>query len=73
MHVGSSETLLHALENEDVATALDLALSTLPSTHWDIEALLGAAFKPSQNRQPVGPDVLRVVAEANAADNSYPD
>ncbi|WP_406470744.1 hypothetical protein OH738_34120 [Streptomyces hirsutus] len=73
LHVGSTESLLHALENEDVATALDLALSTLPSTHWAIEATLGVAFKPSQNRQPVGPAVLRVVAEANAADNAYLD
>ncbi|MFD6658569.1 NACHT domain-containing protein [Streptomyces parvus] len=73
LRVGAAEPLLRALDNEDVATSLDLALGTLPSTHWTVEAMLGAAFKPSQNRRPVGPDILRFVAEANAADNSYPD
>jgi hypothetical protein len=67
------EPLVQALRNEDVATTLDLALGTLPSTHWAIEATLGATFKPSQNRQPVGPALLLGVAEDNSTDNSYVD
>lgn len=73
LHSGSPESLLRALENEDIATSLDLALTTLPSTHWAIEAMLGATFTPSQNRQPVGPALLRAVAEDNTTDSSDPD
>jgi hypothetical protein len=50
-----------------------LALTTLPSTHWAIEAMLGATFTPSQNRQPIGPALLRAVAEDNTTDSSYTD
>jgi hypothetical protein len=35
--------------------------------------MLGATFTPSQNRQPVGPALLRAVAEDNTTDNSDPD
>ncbi|MFC0843570.1 NACHT domain-containing protein [Streptomyces noboritoensis] len=70
---GPVEPLVQALENEDVATALDLALSTLPSTHWAIEAMLGATFKPSQNRQAVGHRLRHAITEDTATDNSYTD
>jgi hypothetical protein len=73
LHSGPPEPLVQALHNEDVATSLDLALSTLPPAHWAIEAMLGATFKPSQNRQPAGPALLHAVAEANTTDNSYTD
>ena len=68
----SAEALLRALENEDIATALDLAFSAMPPAHWPVEAMLGTAFKPTQNRQPVGTELLNAVAEAHAADNNYP-
>jgi hypothetical protein len=68
---GPAEPLVQALQNEDVAASLDLALSALPSTHWTIEAMLGATFKPSQNRQSVGPALLLAIAEDNTKDNAY--
>ncbi|MGW2556294.1 hypothetical protein [Streptomyces sp. NPDC001635] len=70
---GPAEPLMQALQNEDVAASLDLALSALPSTHWTIEAMLGATFKPSQNRQPVGPTLLLAIAEDHTRDNYYAD
>lgn len=73
LHSGPAEPLVQALQNEDVAASLDLALSALPSTHWTIEAMLGATFKPSQNRQPVGPTLLLAIAEDHTTDNYYAD
>jgi hypothetical protein len=73
LHSGPAEPLVQALQNEDVAASLDLALSALPSTHWTIEAMLGATFKPSQNRQPVGPTLLLAIAKDHTTDNYYAD
>ncbi|MFJ1708544.1 NACHT domain-containing protein [Kitasatospora sp. NPDC088346] len=64
---GRPEALLTALRREDIAQALEFALENAPSSHWAIEATLGYAFKSAQNRQPVGPALLRSIAEANAS------
>ncbi|MFE2540995.1 NACHT domain-containing protein [Actinacidiphila glaucinigra] len=68
---GAPDRLLQALQNEDIATSLDLVLGTLPPAHWAIATMLGDAFKSAQNRQPVGPELLRAVAAANADNNAY--
>ncbi|MDX3075939.1 hypothetical protein [Streptomyces sp. MI02-7b] len=65
------DALLQALQNDDVATSLDLVLGTFPPAQWAIESMLGNAFKPAQNRQSVGPGLLRAIADANADDNTY--
>ncbi|MFD3580700.1 hypothetical protein [Streptomyces sp. NPDC058644] len=70
---GPADPLVQALQNEDVAASLDLALSALPSTHWTIEAMLGATLKPSQDRHPVGPPLLHAIAEEHTTDNYYAD
>ncbi|AJF68552.1 hypothetical protein SVTN_33640 [Streptomyces vietnamensis] len=64
---GSKEPLLEALETEDVAATLDMALNALPETHWNIEAMLGALLKPAQSRLPVGQELLKEMVAAQAA------
>lgn len=56
MHKGRS--LLDALKDDDIATALDLALETLPPSHWAIEAMIGGIIRPAQIREPVGAILL---------------
>lgn len=69
--VGRPEPLLEALAREDIAQALEYGLRSAPSSHWAIEAMLGAAFKSAQNRQPVGTELLHTIAEATAEDHAW--
>jgi hypothetical protein len=64
---GPVDRLVDALESEDIAATLDLALNAVPETHWSIEAMLGAILKPAQNRLPVGHGLLEEIHESQAA------
>lgn len=56
--------LLEMLAFEDVAVALELGLTTLPSSHWVLEALLGWVLKPGLDRHLVGQKTLALIQAA---------
>ncbi|GAA4947196.1 hypothetical protein GCM10023205_03840 [Yinghuangia aomiensis] len=61
------EPLLQALDSYETARALAFALDTVPASHWAIESALGYVLVPARNRQAVGGELRRVVAEARAS------
>ncbi|WP_433458321.1 NACHT domain-containing protein [Micromonospora sp. CA-248212] len=70
---GDPTALVNALENEDISVSLDLALDTLPSSHWAVEELLGWAVKPALDRLPVGPEVVELVRNAKTEESTLDD
>jgi len=71
--VGDPSVLIKALEDEDIAIALELSLDTLPSSHWAIEASLGRAVKPVLDRLAVGPEVVELIRNAKALESTLDD
>jgi hypothetical protein len=60
---GPPQPLLQALANVEIAQVLEFALGLAPSSHWALVGMLGTVLKPAQDRQPVGPGLLRVIAK----------
>ncbi|MEV6527299.1 hypothetical protein AB0M43_35760 [Longispora sp. NPDC051575] len=59
-----TEPILQALADDDTASALELALGSLGSTHWTIEAALGYALKPALDRLPAAEALLLLITES---------
>ncbi|MEU8001504.1 hypothetical protein AB0B66_10125 [Catellatospora sp. NPDC049111] len=71
--VGDPLALLLAVENDDVAISLELALDTAPSSHWAIEAVLGLGLKPASDRLAVGHRVIELVTESRSRSSALDD
>jgi hypothetical protein len=52
--------LFDRLDDEDLATALDLALGSLPPGYWAIPSLIARLMHMGRSRRPVGPDLVAV-------------
>ena len=70
---GDPTALIKALEDEDISVSLDLALDTLPSSHWAVEELLGWAVKPALDRLTVGQEVVELVRSAKTQESTLDD
>ena len=63
----NSSALLDVMADEDVATALDLALGGLPAGFWPLSALVARTAHLARSRRPVGTELEKLMASAAAA------
>jgi hypothetical protein len=63
---GDPSAMLEALDDPELATAVDVLLGMIPPTHWAIVSILSMSMRPALTRLPVGGELSAIVAAYTA-------